>query len=212
MASSTARRKPPRKKPRKRPSPRMLTRAQVAKAVQTMAAPSGTARFAAGKALAATAERDPRRVYAHFDALVVLLQSNSKIVRWNALRVIASLAGVDTERKLDPCLDAYLTPIRGKNLVSAANAIQGAGRIAHVRPDLQDRLIPAILEVERATYEMSECRHVAIGQALNALREIGPSACRRPDVAAFVHRQQTNPRVAVARCATRMADDLAPSM
>jgi hypothetical protein len=173
-----------------------------------MAAPSGTARFAAGKALCVTAEKDPGRVYPHFAAIAALLASDSKIVRWNSIRALAALAPVDSDRKLEAVLDAYLAFIRGSNLVSAANALRGAGKIAISRPDLLDRVLPPILGVEGATYETPECRNVAIGQALEALRELWRSVRRRPAVAQFVRRQRSNPRAAVARRAARLAADL----
>ncbi len=91
MVQTRARRKQsPRQRP-KRQAPPMLALARVPAAVTTMAAPSGPARFAAGKALSVTAAKDPARVYPHFDALAALLASDSKIVRWNALQIIASL-------------------------------------------------------------------------------------------------------------------------
>lgn len=189
----------------KRAPARMLPRARVSAAVKVMAAPSGTARFQAGKALCVTAEKDPGRVYPHFDAIAALLRSDSKIVCWNALRIIGSLAPVDAGGKLDALLDAYLAFIRGGNLISAANAIQGAGRIARCRTDLRERIIPAILKVEHATYETPECRNVAIGHTLDVLAALGPGVCRRPEVAAFVRRQMKNTRAAVARRAERMA-------
>jgi hypothetical protein len=186
----------------------MLPRAQIPSAVKTMAAPSGVGRFAAGKALAVTAAKNPARVYPHFDALAGLLKSDCKIVRWNAMQIVASLAEVDKERKLDAVLDDYLGFIRGHNLISAANTIRGAGQIARFRPDLLDRIIEAILEVEQATYEATECRNVAIGKALDALGELGASVCRRPEVAEFVRRQRANTRAAVARRAERMTAEL----
>jgi hypothetical protein len=174
-----------------------------------MAAPSGTARFGAGKALCVTAEKDPSRVYPHFDAIATLLESDSKIVRWNAIRVVALLAPVDADRKLDALLGTYLAFIQGGNLISALNAVKGAAVIAQARPDLLDRIIRSILAVERSDYETPECRNVAIEKALDALCEIGPVACRRPEVGRFVHRQKANTRPAVARRAERMAADLA---
>lgn len=197
-------------KKQRNPAPRMLPRARVAAAVQRMAAPKGGDRFEAGKALWVTADKDPGRVYPHFDAIAALLASNSKIVRWNALQIIACLAAVDTARKLDTCLDAYLAFITGGNLISAANAIGGAARIARSRPDLQERMIAAILQVEDATYETAECRNVATGKVLEVLQELGPNVCRRREVAAFVRRQQTNPRAAVARRAKSMLAELTP--
>jgi hypothetical protein len=173
-----------------------------------MAAPSGTARFAAGKSLAATAAKDPARVYPHFDAIAVMLQSESKIVRWSAMRILALLAPADTDRKLDAVLDAYLAFIHGGNLISAANAIGGAACIGRCRPDLLDQIVPAILQVERAAYETSECRNVAIQQALDALLELGPDVCRQAKVAQFIRRQRTNARAKAARKAERMTVDL----
>ena len=205
--ANAARKRPQKKSPKKKPV-RMLSAAQVPTDVQTMAAPSGTARFGAGKALAVTAAKDPHRVYPHFDVIAALLASDSKIVRWNAMQIIAPLAAVDTAHKVDAVLDTYLAFIRGHNLISAANAIGGAGQIALARPDLLDRILPAILAVERATYETPECRNVAIGQVLDALQKLWPSVRGRPEVAAFIHRQQTNTRAAVARRADRMAADL----
>jgi len=214
MAVAPARRKSSckkvsKKKASKKPAVRMLSQMRVPAAVERMSAPSGAARFAAGKALAVTAGKDPARVYPHLDAITALLESDSKVVRWNAMQIIAALAPVDAAHKLDAHLETYLAFIRCGNLISAANAIQGAGKIAQCRPDLLGRIVPALLEVEDAAYETSECRNVAIGQTLDALRSLGPNVCRRPEVADFVHRQRSNARAAVARCAERMVAELA---
>lgn len=209
MNPSRLRRTRSHRTPQQRHAARVLSRAQVRAAVERMAAPSGTARFAAGKALSVSAEKDPARVYPYFDAIAALLRSDSKVVCWNAMRILAALAAVDTERKVDTLLDGYLAFIRGGKLISAANAIRGAGRIALARPDLLDRIIPAIFGVERAEYETPECRNVAIGQALQAIRPLGASVHSRADVAAFIRRQKSNTRTAVAACAEELTADLA---
>lgn len=208
-ARAAARRTPAGNKPRPRQRSRALSAAQVAAAVEAMAAPSGTARFAAGKSLTVTAERDPARVYPHVDAIAKLLDAEGKIVRWNAMQILAALAPVDAHRKLDAVLGQFLAFIRGSNMVSAANAARVAGKVALSRPDVIDRVVPGILAVEGATYETPECRNVAIGHVLGILAELGPAVCHRPDVAAFIRRQCANTRAAVARRAMRMAADLA---
>jgi hypothetical protein len=194
---------------RKRAAVRMLPRARVAGAVEIMSAPSGAARFDAGKALCVTARKDPERVYPYFDALAALLGSNSKIVRWDAIQLLGLLTPVDVDRKLDAQLDTILAMITGDNLISAANAIQAAGRIAGCRPDLTDRIILGICAVERATYKTPECRNVAIGQALDVFWELGSDVCRRPEVAGFIRRQQKNKRPAVAQQAKKITTELA---
>lgn len=169
-----------------------------------MSAPSGTGRFAAGKALCVTAEKDPARVYPYWDDVAGLIHSESKVVRWNAIRLLSFLAAVDADRKFDALLDAYLAPIRGDNLITACNVIQGAGRIATSRPDLIDRVVPALLAVEGATYATPECRNVAIGHVLDAVAELPRDVTRRPDCADFIRRQRANPRAAVAKKALQM--------
>lgn len=188
---------------------RALPAARVPMAVATMAAPTGTERFAAGKSLCATAAKDPKRVFSHFDAVAAMLDSDNKIVRWNAMRLIALMAAADSKHRLDAVLDRYLAFIAGDNLITAANAIQGAALIGRARPDLLDRIVAAVLGVERAAYATTECRNVAIGEALDAFQQLGADVCRRPDVSQFIRCQRTNPRSAVARRAERMTAMLA---
>jgi hypothetical protein len=159
----------------------------------------------AGKALVATAEKDPARVYPHFDAVAALLAGDSKIVRWNAMQILARVAPADKDGKMEGVLDGYLAFIHGGNLVSAANAIQGAALITLAKPHVLDRTLPAILGVESEKYETPECRNVAIGHALDALTKLWPLVRSRPEVAVFVRGQQINTRAAVARKAKQMA-------
>jgi len=208
MATSTTRQARPKKSARKKPVVRVLTRTQVGGAIRTMFEPKGTARFAAGKALVVTAEKAPERVYPGFDAVAALLGSDSRIVRWNAMQILARLAGVDKEGKIDEVLDAFIRFIKGGNMVTAANAINGLARIVLARPDLIERTLPAMLGVENESYETPECRNVAIGHALKALAELWPLVSSRPEVAAFVKRQQGNTRAAVARKAGKLAAEL----
>ena len=208
MATSTTRRARAKRTVPSKPGVRVLSRTQVPAAVRTMAEPKGTARFAAGKALVVTAEKAPERVYPHFDAVAAMLGGECKIVRWNAMQVLARLAPVDKDGKIEGVLAAYLAFIRGGNLISAANAIQGLARITLARPDLSARTLPGILSVGNETYETPECRNVAIGHALNALAELWPLVGSRPEVVAFVRKQQGNMRAAVARKAKRMGAHL----
>jgi hypothetical protein len=203
-AAPRTRRKAARKSAPKRKPIRTLPRERVAAAVVRMAAPSGAARLEAGKALAVTAARDPTRVYPHFDHIAALLDSDCKIVRWNALQIIASLAATDRARKIEAILDRYLAFVQGGDLISAANAIRGAARIAACQPALVDRIVSAILGAEHATFRTAECRNVAIGEALDAFAVLGPAVCRRADVAAFTGRATANPRGAVAKRARRL--------
>jgi hypothetical protein len=112
--------------------------------------------------------------------------------------------------RIDGVLDRYLAPIAGPVMITAANAIAGAGRIASARPDLQPRIVAAILGVEKARYATAECRNVAIGHALETLRTLAlasDASAPSPEfraVLAFARRQLKNPRPATAKKAGRL--------
>lgn len=84
-------------------------------------------------------------------------------------------------------------------MITGANAIKGAAEIADARPELIDKIVPAILSVTRARYDTRECRNVAIGHVLDALQRLWPRVKDRADVVTFVRRQQSNSRPAAAR-------------
>jgi hypothetical protein len=183
---------------------RALTAGQVGRAVARLGAPTGTDRYNAGKELIVTAEKFPERVYPHFAAIAGLLGTEAKIVRWEVQRILSLLAGVDVENRMEPLLGEYLAYIRGTNMISAANAIGGAGIIALAQPALRGRIVPAILEVEGAVYETPECRNVAIGHALEALGGIWETVRGDAAVRGFVERQKANTRAAVAKRAREL--------
>ena len=188
----------------KKPVISCVAASRIGSVIASMSQPTGTARFAAGKSLVITAEKQPDRIYPHFGAIASLLHSECKIVRWNAMRILALLSAVDTQQKLTNILETYFAFIPGPNMITAANAIRALGIVAQNRPELLDRIIPAILQVENAAYDTSECRNVAIGHALDVLRELRPEVNRRPEVEGFIRRQQSNSRAAVARRAKAM--------
>jgi hypothetical protein len=159
--------------------------------------------------LAFTAGKDPQRVYPHFEAVAELLGSGSKIVRWNAMQILASLAPVVDANRVEPLIEVFATFVRGDNLISAANAIQGLGKIARAKPVWVDRILPVLLKAETATYETPECRNVAIGGVLDVLGELWPRVRDRKEVMAFVQRQQASTRAAVGRRAVQLASSLA---
>ncbi len=131
-------------------------------------------KFAASKALRELAAEAPDSVYPYFNFFAALLGHNNRILKWNAMLTLANLATVDREAKLDEILDAYLAPIAGPDMISAANAILGAAMIATAKPHLADRIAERIFHVERASYATRECINVAIGHAVHALERFFP--------------------------------------
>src|SRR3972149_8480234 len=58
-------------------------------------------KFKSAKTLSLISEKNPQKLYPHFDFFITLLDSDNNILKWNAQDIIANLTSVDTERKFD---------------------------------------------------------------------------------------------------------------
>src|SRR5262249_17535301 len=112
-----------------------------------LADPSARVKYASAKALRALSERSPEDLYPRFDFFVRLLDSEYAILRWNAAHIIANLASVDRQGRIDKRLDRLLAPILGKELIGAANTIQASAMVALAKPHLAGRIADEILKV-----------------------------------------------------------------
>ena len=155
------------------------------------------------KLLRLVSERKPSILYAEIGRFFQLLDSENNIFKWGAIIIIGNLAAVDTEGKIDEVLDRYLQPISGHIMITAANVIGGAGKIAVAKPHLADRIARALLKVESATYQTGECRNVAVGHAVESFDLFFEHLKHPRPVVEFVKRQLNNRRNAVKKKAVR---------
>ncbi len=159
-------------------------------------APAARVKFGCLKDLRRLSQEAPHVLYPDFDKFIRLLDHPNSIFRWNAAHILANLAGVDRSHKLARLLARFLKPIRGPQMIGAANVIQAAAVIAAAQPRLADKLAAGILAVGRAKYETEECRNVAIGHAIQSLARFPESTRCQGAVVNFVRRQLHNPRPA----------------
>jgi hypothetical protein len=82
--------------------------------------------------------------------------------------------------------------------------IKGAVVIAAAKPYLAERIAKQLLRVEKARYATPECRNVAIGHALEALRKLMTLLPDARGVRRFAARQVDNPRRATANKARKL--------
>ena len=88
-------------------------------------------------------------------------------------------------------------------LITAANVIGGAARIAAARPRLADRIAEALMVVSRGRYKTPECRDVALGKLVEAVEQILPHVSDPQPMLRLVRRQLENPRPATRKKAER---------
>ena len=156
-------------------------------------------KYTSSKILRLLSEQAPSLLYPQIDFFIRLLDSDNSFLKWDAIRVLANLARVDSQDRLVRILRKFLAPIKGPVMITAANAIASAANIALARPALSSRIARAILTVEEAEYQTSECRNVAIGHAIQSLDRFCDQLSRKEPVLQFVRRQLENTRPATRR-------------
>jgi len=142
--------------------------AQIEEAIGGLSSKKASTKFGCAKVLRTISEQHPEALYPHIDVFIKLLDSENNIMKWEGIYVIGNLASVDKGKKIDAILPRYLKPIQGPVMITAANVIGGAARIAAAKPYLAERIATEILKVEHAEYATAECRNVALGHALDA--------------------------------------------
>lgn len=177
----------------------MATASQIDQLCDGLASPQARAKYGSARELVRVSEQDPELLYPRFDFFAGLLSSQARILRWNAIRILGNLARADRAHRLEKMLDRYLAPIRGPEMIAAAQTMHGAAEIARAQPELADRIARAILGVSRARYATPECRQVAAGHAMRALDHFFDAVSDKPRVRRFVAAQLANPRPATRK-------------
>ena len=162
--------------------------------VDGLSAREARTKYGCSKVLRLLSERKPELLYPRFDFFVDLLDSKNSFLKWDAIHFLGNLAAVDSEDRFERIFDSYFAPIPGPVLVTAANVIGNAARIALAKPALTERITGEILKVENASYQTDECRNVALGQAIDSFDKFLEQIESRGPVIALVRRQLDNTR------------------
>jgi len=160
-------------------------------------------KYGCAKLLRIISDAHPELLYPRFDFFARLLDSDNKIMQWQAIYVIANLARVDSRNKFGKIFTGYFSPIPGPVLITAANVIGAAAKIALARPEMSDRITAEILKVGRAKYQTAECRNVALGGAIESFDQFFDQIKDKKSVVRLVKRQLKNTRNATRKKAEK---------
>lgn len=162
--------------------------------IEGLSADKARTKYGCAKVLRLLSEKKPEVLYPCFDFFVDLLDSDNSFIKWDAIHVLGNLAAVDSENRFEKVYNRYFAPIPGPVLITAANVIGGAARIALAKPTLTERVTKEILKVEKARYQTDECRNVALGQVIDSFDRFYNQIENREPVIALVRRQLNNTR------------------
>jgi len=162
-----------------------------------------TVKYGAERIMRSISEDKPELIYPYFERLVALMKSSNNVLKWGAIIMLANLAVVDYEGKIDDLFDDYYKPLKGPVLITAGNIISSSPKIALEKPYLAEKISKEILLVERGKYQTPECKNIAIGHAIDAFAQFIELIQDKKTVFNFVKRHVNNPRENVRKSATR---------
>jgi hypothetical protein len=158
-------------------------------------------KYGCDKILRRISEKAPELLYPHFGFFANNLSSENTFFKWGAIHILANLAAVDAENKFEKIFDDYFAPIPGPVLITAANVIKGAAKIASAKPHLAERIAQALLPVEKAKYQNAECRNIALGQVIKTVGQFFDQIKDKEPMIKLVRKQLKNSRNATKKVA-----------
>jgi hypothetical protein len=154
-------------------------------------------RYGSGKVLMDLSETHPEKMYQHIDSFIDLLDSKYRIITWNSMAIIANIAKVDNEKKIDAIFQKYTDFLRDEYMITVANTIENLGKIALAKPYLTQKITTEILRVENiklTPHLTEECRRVIAEKAIGSFDQFFSNIEEKKKVLSFVERQVNSSR------------------
>lgn len=154
-------------------------------------------RYGCGKVLMDLSEKYPEEIYQNIESFIELLDSKYRIISWNSMAIIANVAKMDKEKKIDDIIQKYFSFLNNEYMITVANSIGNLGKIALAKPYLTNLIVDKILKVEnvKLTAHLTEkCRRVIIEQAIKSFDLIYNNIDEKKNVLSFVERQVNSSR------------------
>jgi len=131
--------------------------------------PKAVVRYGCAKVLMDLSEAYPEKLYPYWNEFTILLDSKYRILTWNAMAIIANLAKIDKQDKLDTVFDKYYSFLNNDYMVSVANVVGNSAKIALAKPKLIPRITAELLNVENVSvtpHLTEECKLVIAEKAV----------------------------------------------
>lgn len=154
-------------------------------------------RYGCAKVLMDLSEEYPEELYPYMDFFVNLLDSNYRILTWNAMAIIANLARVDKDKKFEAIFDKYYSFLNDEYMVTVANVVGQSGKIALAKPYLVQKITDELLKVENISvtpHLTEECRRVIAEKAIASFDLFFEKIEQKEKVVSFVERQLNSSR------------------
>jgi hypothetical protein len=161
-------------------------------------------RYGCAKVLMDLSEANPEKLYSYLDSFIELLDSEYRILTWNALAIIANLTAVDADKKFDAIFDRYYSFLDNDYMVTVANIVGNSGKIAQAKPYLIPKITEELLKVENISttqHLTEECRRVIVQKTVQTLDSFFNQVEQKDRVFSFVMACLDSPRESLRNAA-----------
>ena len=149
-------------------------------------------------------EEYPEKIYPHMDSFINLLDSEYRILKWNAIAIIANLAKVDEDKKFDAIFDKYYDFLNDAYMVTVANIVRNSSKIALAKPYLTQKITNELLRVEKistTSHLTEECKLVIAEHAIKSFASFFDKIEQKEKVISFVSIHIYSPRKTLRKAA-----------
>jgi hypothetical protein len=152
-------------------------------------------------------EKQPGLFYPCWERYAGMVDSPNGFYRSTAAQALAFFAAVDEKRHLDSILDVYLQMLDDEKIMVARYFVQTIHRVAQARPDLREKVIACMLNVEntRHTQSRKSLLKADIISAFDQLFEES-STQEQKEILAFVAKEQDNESPTARKAAKAFLD------
>lgn len=162
-----------------------------------VSSPKAAVRYGCASVLNDLSRTYPEKLYPHMDTFIALLDSNHRILTWNAMAIIANLARVDEDRKFDAIFTKYYSFLNDEYMVTVANVVGNSGKIALAKPYLAQRIADELLKVENISttpHLTEECKRVIAEKTIESFSVFFSHIKKKEKIVEFVKGQLNSPR------------------
>lgn len=145
-------------------------------------------RYNCFKVMYQISQEEPGALYREWNRLVAMLGSSNSYHRSIGAQLLANLAAVDGEGRLEATFDRLFDLLDDEKIITARQFAQHAGRIARAKPHLQSKIADRLLAVDNTHHEAGR-KELLKADVIAALAEFPAEGAEQERMVAFVERQ-----------------------
>lgn len=147
-------------------------------------------------------EQEPARFYPYWERFAEKIGHPNGFFRSTAAQALAFLSVVDTDKRLDAILEAYLGMLDDEKIMVARYFTQTIYRVAQARPDLRSKIVASLLVVDRTRHNESR-KSLLKADVIHALDELFEdlSGQEQKDALAFADNEQASESLSTRKAA-----------